>query len=256
MFGLGNGFSNKKGNGMKSSTRLLAALVVGTLAGAGLSSVVLAQTMNKAAVEKIVQAYIADHGDELMASISRAMIDKQQAKAKDMITADTPVKGPADAAVTIIEFSDFQCPYCDAVQKTLSTLRERYKGKVRWAFKNMPLEFHPRATPAALAGIAAQKQGKFWEFSRIVWANQADLGKPDFLENTARQVGMDVKQFNADRASDAAKAKLERDLADARASEVRGTPFFLINGQPISGALPLDTFAKVIDAELAKANAR
>lgn len=238
---------------MKCSAKVGIALVTGLVLGAGVSSVVLAQTMNKAAVEKIVQAYIADHGDELMTSINRAMVMKQVEKSKNYINTDTPVMGAADAKVTIIEFSDFQCPYCDAVQDTLKQLRATYGDKVRWAFKNMPLEFHPMAEPAALAGIAAQKQGKFWEFSKEVWANQANIAKPGFLEGVAKDVGLDIAKFNADRASDEAKAILAKDKADAEAAEVRGTPFFLIDGQPISGALPPDTFAKVIDAEL-KAN--
>lgn len=250
---------NKRKTGqMTSVVKVGVALVAGVVLGAGVSSVVLAQggTANKAAVEKIVQAYIADHGDELMASINKAMVAKQVAKAKDVIDAEAPVMGPADAKVTIVEFSDFQCPYCDAVQDTLKGLRTKYDGKVRWVFKNMPLEFHPYAEPAALAGIAAQKQGKFWEFSKIIWANQANLAKPDFLESAAKDAGLDVTKFNTDRASEAAKTKLAKDKADAEALDVRGTPFFLIDGQPISGALPPDTFAKVIDAELAKANAQ
>jgi protein-disulfide isomerase len=217
---------------------------------AGVASAALAQGMSKAQVEKIVQAYIADHGEELLSSINRSMEKAQQANLGKLINADTPVSGPADAKVTIIEFSDFQCPFCDRVQGSLKELRAKYDGKVLWAYKNLPLPFHPNAKPAAYAAIAANKQGKFWEFSKELWARQDKLTDATFVK-IAGDLKLDMAKFNADRASDAVKAQVENDMAEAEAVGARGTPHFLINGQPLSGAVPTEAFAKVIDAALA-----
>lgn len=208
--------------------------------------------LDKTEVEAIVREYIAGHGTELLQSIQTAMSQVQQDKLGTMITPATPTKGPADAPVTIIEFSDFQCPFCDRVQPGLVELRAKYGDKIRWAFKFLPLEFHPEAKPAAYASLAANKQGKFWEYSQLLWSKQASLGEKTYVA-VAQELKLDMDKFNKDRASDEVKKQVETDLADAEAAGARGTPHFLINGEALSGAQPASEFSKVIDADLAKA---
>ena len=210
-----------------------------------------ASKLDKTEIEAIVKDYIAGHGMELMESIQAAMNKSQLNKLSNMVTPNTPSKGPIDAPVTIVEFSDFQCPFCDKVQPGLTELRAKYGDKVRWVFKNLPLEFHPEAKPSAYASLAANKQGKFWDYSQMLWARQANLGEKTYVA-IAEELKLDMAKFNKDRASTEVKAQVDADQADAEAAGARGTPHFMINGQGISGALPASEFAKVIDAELAK----
>lgn len=209
-----------------------------------------AQTLSKADVEKIVKDYIASHGSELMTSIETAQKQEQLARFAKLIDAQTPVRGPASAPVTIVEFSDFECPFCDKVQGTLAQVRAKYGDNIRWAFKNLPLDFHKSARPAAYAALAAHQQGKFWDFSKELWANQDKLGDA-FYVATATKLKLDVAKFNTDRASARIKAQVDRDLEQAQGVEARGTPYFMINGKGISGALPVEAFSQIIDAELA-----
>lgn len=225
-------------------------LTAAALAAALAAPAAHAQGLDKADVEKIVRDYIASHGSELMASIEKAQKDEQLSKFRKLIDADTPVRGPASAPVTIVEFSDFQCPFCDKVQPTLAQLRAKYGNNIRWAFKNLPLEFHKDARPAAYAAMAAHRQGKFWDYSKILWANQDKFGDK-FYEETAKKLKLDVAKFNTDRASAKVKAQVDHDLEQAQDMEARGTPYFMINGKGISGALPVEAFTQIIDAELA-----
>lgn len=213
------------------------------------------QTMSQAQVEKIVHDYIAGHGDELMTSIQNSISKTQMEKASKLVSGNTPSKGPIDAPVTVVEFSDFQCPFCDRVQPTLTDLRAKYGDKVRWVFKALPLEFHPQARPAVYAAMAAQRQGKFWEYGQQLWQKQDQLGEKTYVA-IAQDLKLDMDKFNKDRASAEVKAQVDADNADAEAMGARGTPYFLINGQGVSGALPEETFTAAIDAELAKVPAK
>lgn len=208
-------------------------------------------TSDKAAIEKVVKEYIAANGQELVASIQNAAQREKLEQMSKLISGDTPTKGPASAKVTIVEFSDYQCPFCDRVQPSLTELQAKYGDKIRWVFKNLPLEFHPEARPAAYAARAAYLQGKFWEYHQQLWAQQASLGDKTYVA-IAQGLKLDMDKFNKDRASAEVKQKVDNDQAEAEAVGARGTPFFLINGQGVSGALPAAEFSKVIDAELKK----
>ncbi|PZP40692.1 MAG: hypothetical protein DI585_00250 [Pseudomonas fluorescens] len=206
-------------------------------------------TADKAAIEAVVRDYIATHGDELMNSIQASINAKQMDKIKNIITKDTPTRGPADAPITIIEFSDFQCPFCARVQPSLSELSTKYGKNIRWVFKNLPLSFHDEAKPAAYAALAAQNQGKYWEYADKLWANQASLGDKTYVK-IAEELKLDMAKFNKDRADSKLQAIVEKDLEDAQAAGAQGTPHFIINGESMSGALPASEFIKVIDAKL------
>ena len=165
---------------------------------------------------------------------------------------DAPVKGEADAKVTIVEFSDFQCPFCSRVEPTLKQIMDEYKGKVRIAWKNQPLSFHPNAMPAAEAAMAAYEQGndKFWAMHDKLFEKQAELS-PAVYEQAAREIGLNVDRWKAALAQHAASSTIQADMAAGSAVGAGGTPTFFINGKRLVGAMPYDSFQQVIDAELA-----
>lgn len=206
-------------------------------------------TTDKAAVEKIVAAYIAENGEALKASILAAESRVQAKAVEGLINKNTPTRGPADAKVTIIEFSDYECPFCLRVQSSLKELQAEYQGKVRFAFKNLPLPMHQGAIPAAQAAMAAHKQGKFWEYHDGLWANARNIDDAT-LQKIAEGLKLNMTKFNADRQSQEIAEIIQTDMEDASKVEARGTPFFFINGTPLSGAMPTEEFRKVIDAAL------
>jgi protein-disulfide isomerase len=161
-----------------------------------------------------------------------------------------PVIGPKTAPVTIVEWSDFQCPYCGRVEPTLQQIRDEYKGKVRLAWKNQPLSFHPNAMPAAEAAMAADEQGKFWEYHDALFKRQTELG-PALYDEVAKQLGLDMDRFHASIAAHKHLPQIKADMAAGSAVGADGTPTFFINGKKLVGALPIDSFKQVIDAELA-----
>lgn len=166
------------------------------------------------------------------------------------------VKGPADAPVTIVEFSDFQCSYCAAVQSTLSGLFKKYPGKVRLAFHDFPLaQIHPQAMASAEAAWCANEQGKFWEYHDVLYANQEELGSAE-LKQHAKTVGLDQEKYDACVASGRYRASVQADMADARRAGVASTPTFFVNGIQLLGAQPAAAFEKAIDEELARRAAR
>jgi protein-disulfide isomerase len=166
---------------------------------------------------------------------------------------NAPSVGPKTAAVTIVEFSDFQCPFCSRVVPTVKQIEEKYKGKVRVVFRNYPLPFHDHAQLAAEAAMAANEQGKFWEMHDKLFGNQQALNRPD-LEKYAQEIGLNVDKFKSDLDSGKEKTSVNSDVqyANGLPGGGMGTPTFFINGRKISGAMPFESFASVIDEELKK----
>jgi protein-disulfide isomerase len=163
-----------------------------------------------------------------------------------------PAVGPKTAPVTIVEFSDFQCPFCSRVVPTVKQIEEKYQGKVRVAFRNYPLPFHDKAQLAAEAAMAANAQGKFWEMHDKLFGNQQALDRPA-LEKYAMEIGLDLAKFKADLDSGKHKAEVTADVTYANSlGGGMGTPTFFINGKKVAGAMPFDAFAAVIDEELKK----
>jgi protein-disulfide isomerase len=157
-------------------------------------------------------------------------------------------KGPATAPVTIIQFSDFQCPYCAQVEPTLAQIEHAYKDRVRIVWKNYPLDFHKNALPAAEAAMAAGAQGKFWAMHDLLFAQQEALEKPGpDLEKYAQQIGLDMTKFRAAMKSHTYLAAIQAEMAQAKVLGQNGTPFFVINGHKVEGALPFDEFKPLID---------
>ncbi len=167
--------------------------------------------------------------------------------------ADGPSRGPATAKVTIVEFSDFQCPFCARVNPTLDQIRTTYPDDVRIVFRHSPLPFHPNAAPAAEAAVAAEWQGKFWEMHDKLFANQQALERAG-LEARAAELGLDLPAFRQALDTHAPKARVDADLALGKMIGVRGTPTFFIDGRSVLGAQPFAEFKKVIDDEIARAD--
>lgn len=164
----------------------------------------------------------------------------------------SPQRGPADAWVTIVEISDFQCPFCARGAATLKQVEEAYKGDVRVVFKHNPLSFHPRALPAAIATGCAHAQGKFWPLADALFADQSKLGDAD-LEAAARNSGVNLAAWSKCVAQATPKAEVDADQLEAAKFGARGTPAFFINGRFLSGAQPLQSFKAIVDEELKKA---
>ncbi|HVO21816.1 MAG TPA: thioredoxin domain-containing protein [Anaeromyxobacter sp.] len=162
-----------------------------------------------------------------------------------------PAKGPKDAPIILVEFSDFQCPYCIRAEKTVVDLLAAYPGKIRLVYRDFPLPIHPLAPKAAEASQCAQDQGKYWEMHDKLFAVDGKL-EVDNLKKYAREVGLDGDKFDKCLDSgDKAKVVAEHHKAGEDVG-VTGTPAFFVNGRLISGAQPLDEFKKLVDAELAK----
>ncbi|MSP60146.1 MAG: thioredoxin [Myxococcales bacterium] len=166
----------------------------------------------------------------------------------------SPQKGPSTALVTIIEFSDFQCPFCSRVGGTIDQVEKEYGAKVRIVWKNNPLPFHDNATPAAEASLAAHEQQKFWPMHDLLFKNQQALDRPS-LEKYAAELGLNAGKFKAALDSHKFKASIEADMALAAQVGARGTPSFMINGKPLRGAQPFPAFKAAIDAALVDAEA-
>jgi protein-disulfide isomerase len=162
-----------------------------------------------------------------------------------------PYRGPLDAPVTVVEFSDFHCPFCRRVQPTLRELMAKYPTQVRLVYKHFPLDqLHPEARRAAEASWCAQQQDRFWQFHDIVYANPPD-GSLAKLTAMAAEAGVDVKSFEQCMASPKPAQVVETQVEEGDHYGVDGTPGFFVNGRLISGAVPLSALSELVDEELA-----
>jgi protein-disulfide isomerase len=177
------------------------------------------------------------------------------AKRYRVLADDRPQKGPDDALITIVEFSDFQCPFCRQVNDTLAIILNRYGGDVRLVFRQRPLNFHREARGAAKAALAAGRQGKFWEMHDKLFAEQKTLNAGSY-KLFAEVLGLDLARFESDMNDPAIEAMIGEDEAIAGRFGANGTPAFFINGRPLSGAMPVDAFVEVIEEELTVARAQ
>ncbi|AGY58270.1 DsbA family protein [Gloeobacter kilaueensis] len=159
--------------------------------------------------------------------------------------AGAPVRGRMDAPLTLVEFSDFQCPFCGQAQSTLRALESKYKDQLRVVYLNLPLPIHPQAQAAALAAWAAGRQGRFFEYHDRLFALNENL-QADSFESIARDLGLDLAQFNRDRESPEALARVAADVQQAIDLKLDSTPSFVLNGVLIKGARPLADFEEVI----------
>jgi protein-disulfide isomerase len=242
--------------------QLIAAVIVavgfvagGALVARGLSGVSTQMDRAAASLDEIKTA-LADAKSALQ-NVARAQPAPQPARRRGpdpnkRYTVDTngaPALGPATAKVKIIEFSDFQCPFCSRVGPTLKQVKQEYGDKVQVVWKHMPLSFHSKAPAAHKAAEAAHRQGKFWEMHDKIFGNQRAMS-PAKYEEYATELGLDLEKFKQDAASAEVQKRLDDDMKAAASVGVSGTPAFFINGRYLSGAQPLPAFKQIIDEEL------
>jgi protein-disulfide isomerase len=165
------------------------------------------------------------------------------------VAAVGPSKGPQNAPVTIVEFSDFQCPFCARVEPTVAKLLKDYPDKIRLVYRDFPLPNHGDAPKAAEAALCAGDQGKYWEMHSALFANQEKLKVPD-LKAQAKQLGLDQAKFDQCLDSGVKAKEVDANRAAGEEAGVSGTPAFFINGRMLSGAQPESAFKAIIDEEL------
>ena len=162
---------------------------------------------------------------------------------------DDPSKGNAKAPITLIEFSDFQCPFCKRARETVNKVLETYGDKVHYVFRDYPLSFHKQAKKAAEATQCAGDQKKYWEYNALLWEKQGQQ-EIDKLKEYAKELGLNEKQFSQCLESDKYAEEVDKDLEDGITAGVSGTPAYFVNGMLISGAQPFERFQELIDEEL------
>jgi len=172
-------------------------------------------------------------------------------RAEIQVPADAPVLGAADAPVTIVAFSDYQCPYCHRAQATVEEILKRYDGKVKLVHMDFPLNIHPGAIPAARAARCAGEQQHFWEYHRDLLSRLTDFSEKD-LTGRAESLGLDEAAFSKCLASEAHDGVIDAGFQEGQKLGVNATPTFFINGRRLQGALPAEQFAEIIDEELAQ----
>lgn len=189
-------------------------------------------------------------GETIVADLeSAATIEVDLPRERAEVEAVGPSRGPESAAVTIVEFSDFQCPYCARVTPTLDRIMERFPDQVRVVYRHLPLDFHDQARLAAQASFCAERQGNFWDYHDKLFENQRAMQRPQLIEY-AQELELDPENFETCLDSPAAQARVEGDLSAAKALGATGTPAFFINGIMISGAQPFEAFEAIIIEEL------
>jgi len=171
------------------------------------------------------------------------------------VAATGPAKGPASAPVTIVEFSDFQCPFCSRLLPTMAEVEKKYGDKVRVVFRQFPLSFHQNAQKAAEASLCAQDQGKFWEMHDAMFGDQNALGV-DQLKAKAAGLGMNADKFNKCLDSGEKAAAIQADQKAGAEAGVSGTPAMFVNGRFINGAVPIDQITPIIDDEIRRAGSK
>ncbi len=180
-------------------------------------------------------------------------IPKPRRPTFDVKVGNAAVYGKEDAKVTIVEFSDFQCPFCAKGADILNKVKKTYGNKVRVAFKNFPLPFHNHAEKAANAALCANEQGSdyFWKMHDEMFAHQ-DALDPEGLKKAAAKLGMKAADFNKCLDENKLAAQVQAEMAEGRTLGVKSTPTFFVNGQLINGALPFEVFSEIIDEELSR----
>ena len=195
----------------------------------------------------------------------KALVDEAKAKGEITVSVPRPVEprlevgdggnafmGPKDAKVTIVEWADFQCPFCARAVPTLRDVVKKYDGKVRWVFRDFPLkEIHPEALPAAVAANCAGQQGKYFEMHGLLFENYARLGAAA-NRSMAETLKIDMAKYDACLKDPKMTEEVNADLADGQKVGVNGTPAYFVNGRKIGGAVDVREFSRVIDEELAK----
>jgi len=226
-----------------------------------------AYALDKSEVEKIIEEYINNHPEVIENSLRKHM-ERQREQArqaelersfqdtKDVDPSGSPSMGNDSAPVTIVEFSDFECPYCARAVVTLKQLTKKYGDKVRVVYKHYPIENHAKAWPAALASMAAHEQGKFWEFHDMLMFKQNEWRAVEdpvkIFIRYAESLGLDKDKFKQALSNKNLREAVQKDMEQAKKLQVQATPTFFVNGVMVRGAVDIDYFSKVVDRLLAE----
>jgi protein-disulfide isomerase len=207
--------------------------------------------LNQTAIEE--QARVQKEAEE---AEKKAYEDAFKNPLKPAIDDKTRIRGEKDARYTLVEYADFQCPYCAAGYQNVAELRKKHGNDLRFIFKELPLPSHPQSMHAAqwLEAVAIQSPEKAWKFHDILFENQDKLGI-DFFKKTARDLGVDAERCEKEAESQAVKDRIAADMEEAGKFGFNGTPGFLLNGIPVNGAYPVEYFEEIIkklDATRAK----
>jgi protein-disulfide isomerase len=194
--------------------------------------------------------------ETLLAGIPRSQRVQEEIVASGLAQAinleHAPAKGPATAPISLVEFSDFECPFCAQSEPIVHQLLAAYPTQVHFAFKHYPLSMHKESPLAHEAALAAAEQGKFWEMHDVLFAGQDKLSREDLIAK-AKQLNLDVPRFTKDLDSHRFKPQVDADRQEGNRLGVDGTPFFFINGHAISGGVSLADFKGLINAALKEA---
>jgi protein-disulfide isomerase len=205
----------------------------------------ITQVLEKQRAQSARQAYVDSLRDKYAAHVTLE-------PRRQNVTASGPTRGPKDASVTIVEFADFQCPYCGKMEPVLRQILEHYPKDVRLVYRHLPLsDLHPNALQAATASVCAQEQGRFWEMHDAMFADQGALGA-DALSKTADKLHLKKTDFQACMAGHEAADVVKADAQAATDAFVDGTPGLFINGRYFSGAISYERLAAVVNDELSR----
>lgn len=231
----------------------LAAILVFCLTWQSLSAPVAANDQLvtrqlEAEVLEIIRSHPEAIWNSLQTYLVQEKLQKQQAQQAILqqlktlpakVIGSSPTAGSGQQKIVLLEFSDFQCPYCGLVQGIVKEFMTQHEDEVTLVYKHYPLSsIHPQAIGAATAAIAAHRQGKFWQYHDALFEQQDRLGE-EFYQAIARDLNLDLEQFNRDRQSDGALLAIEQDIQLAQTLGIYGTPFFIMNEETFSGAIPL-----------------
>jgi protein-disulfide isomerase len=213
--------------------------------------------------EALVKPYLQNQGisNYYRSIIAKAISDgdievtgvtKPESVRINVDTSNAPSKGTANAPITIVEFADFQCPFCATAEPVIEEVLKKYKGKVRLVFKNFPLaQMHPEAIPSALAAECAAKQDKYWLMHGALFDNHKKLNEQLYVQ-LAQKFGLNLEEFNKCRKDKAMLDKIYADIEYGQSLGINATPAFYVNGIQLMGAVPKSDFEKIINSELAK----
>jgi protein-disulfide isomerase len=162
---------------------------------------------------------------------------------------DDPFLGPKEAPITIIQFAEYQCPYCGKAGESVDQVMKEYEGKIKMVYRDFPLSFHDRAIPAAVAANCSGEQGKYFEMHNLLMGNQRALSESDLTAH-ATSLSLDLDKWNECRKDPKQSAEVNKDFEDGQKVGVTGTPAFFVNGVMLSGAVPFAQFKEIIDREL------
>ncbi len=199
------------------------------------------------AIWNSLQTYLAQEKQQKQQAQQAILQQLKTLPAK--VIGSSPTAGSPQQKIVLLEFSDFQCPYCGLAQDTVKEFMTEHEDEVTLVYKHYPLSsIHPQAMAAATAAIAAHRQGKFWQYHDALFEQQDRLGE-EFYQAIARDLNLDLEQFNRDRQSDAALFAIEQDIQLAQTLGIQGTPFFIMNEETFSGAIPLSQIEEIFQRQ-------